>query len=287
MKHLSFLLLLGLVSCMAEIELEQPPYEPKVVVDGTIESNGFAQVFLTESSPFLTQYDSISIRESFLNEAAVRLTCSNGDTEMLTLFRQSQFFPPFVYKSTRMKGIVGESYTLSISYRGEEVTAITSIPEPPVLLGFNMEHKSDSSGVLKVEIVGDTLHNQYLYLQYKSFFADQNMHPAGVPVFKIDAGERVVSVALYRCNETNLYLDESIKTVYTGWPSTYFSKKDTILVRVGKVDAPSYQILKSLFADQSVKNNPFAFNSEGIQSNVKGGIGRWTGVGVAAIQVYP
>lgn len=287
MKHLSLLLLLGLVSCMAEIELEQPPYEPKVVVDGTIESNGFAQVFLTESSPFLTQYDSISIRESFLNEAAVRLTCSNGETEMLTLFRQSQFFPPFVYKSTRMKGIVGETYTLSISYRGREVTATTTIPEPPVLLGFNMEFKSDSSGVLKVEIVGDTLHNQYLYLQYKSLFADQNMHPAGVPVFKIDAGERVVSVALYRCNETNLYLDESVKTVYTGWPSTYFSKMDTILVRVGKVDAPSYQILKSLFADQSVKNNPFAFNSEGIQSNVKGGIGRWTGVGVAAIQVYP
>ena len=86
MKHFLFLMLITLgTSCSNSIEIEQPDYERKVVVDGWIESDDFAHVFLTYSSPFLTEYDSTSIRQSFLNNAKVTILASNGESEVLTV----------------------------------------------------------------------------------------------------------------------------------------------------------------------------------------------------------
>ena len=282
-----FFLLILFTSCSMEIELNQPAYQSKVVVDGFIESNGFAHVFLTKSSPFLTKYDSASIRESFLNTASVKLICSNGDSEILTLFRQNTFFPPFIYKSIRMKGISGETYSLEIRSQGKVITASTSIPAMPNLTSFYMASKSDSSGVLQVTVSSDSNKLSYLFIQYRSQLDDQNFHPAGIPVYKLESSPPIFTLNVYRCDESNLTLLKSKKSPYSDWPKNYFSKKDTVFVKMGLVDATSYQVLKSLFSDLTMRNNPFAFNSEGIQSNIVGGIGRWTGIGMAALQVYP
>ncbi len=73
------------LSCTKEVEVVQPYYEPKIVVDGWIANNDYANVILTYSSPFLTDYDSVSIRNTFLNYAKVTLTNSKGNSEILTL----------------------------------------------------------------------------------------------------------------------------------------------------------------------------------------------------------
>src|SRR5690606_40947560 len=65
-----------LSSCVKEVEIEPQPYNRKVVVDGFIENGRYAQVFLTMSAPFLDEYDSVSIRKSFLNQAKVILRSS-------------------------------------------------------------------------------------------------------------------------------------------------------------------------------------------------------------------
>jgi len=132
------------VGCQRQIELDQPDYEIQVVVDWYIESNGYAHVFLTTSSPFLTHYDSASIRNTFLTQGLVTLTSSLGESETLTLFRESRFFPPFVYRSTRLKGKVGVTYNLDIKVGGRLLSASTTIPEPPVIDTVYMEAQTDS-----------------------------------------------------------------------------------------------------------------------------------------------
>jgi len=280
-------LALFLLSCTNEIVLEQPDYVSKIVVDGYIESNGFANVYLMHSSPFLMEYDSASVRATFMNAATVTLTCSNGDSEILTLFRQNTFFPPFVYKTIRMKGIPGESYSLKVNYNGKLVTASTTIPQPPTMTAFEMESRTDSSGLIRIGMVKGAGVTNYAFIQYKSIKADQNFHPAGVPVYKMDELTEQGSLYVLRCDENNLYLVNPTKQAYSNWPKGMFSVKDTVLVKFGLVDVASYQVLKSLFADEAVRNNPFAFNSAGIQSNIVGGIGRWTGIGVAPTRIYP
>lgn len=286
-KHGYILLGLFLLSCTNEIELKQPGYESKIVVDGSIESNGFANVYLMRSSPFLTEYDSASIRATFMNAATVTLTCSNGDSEILTLFRQNTFFPPFVYKTIRMKGISGESYSLKVRYNSTTVTATTTIPQPPTMTAFEMESRTDSSGLIRIGMEKKSGVISYAFIQYKSIKADQNFHPAGVPVYKIDGLTEPGSFYVLRCDENNLYLVNPSKSAYSNWPKGMFSVKDTVLVKFGLVDVASYQVLKSLFADEAVRNNPFSFNSTGIQSNIIGGIGRWTGISVAPTRIYP
>lgn len=285
-KHFYIILGFVLTGCTTQIELDQPLYESKIVVDGYIESKGFAHVYLTKSSPFLTEYDSASILASFLNTASVTLTCSNGESEILTLFRQNTFFPPFVYKSIRMKGIAGERYTLTVKTGGRTLTAQTSIPEPPAPSNLIMKQKTDSSGLLTFQISNATDTTSYVYIQYKSIKADQNFHPAGVPVYKMEATISSTNINVIRCDENNLFLINPRKGPYSWWPKGMFSLKDTVLVKIGIVDVASYQVLKSLFADEAIRNNPFSFNSAGIQSNIKGGIGRWTGIGMAPIQLY-
>lgn len=280
-------LLLLLLSCTNEIELQQREYTPKVVVDGYIESGGFAYVYLTKSSPFLTEYDSASIRATFLNTATVILTCSNGDSEVLTLHRQNSFFPPFVYKSIRMKGIVGETYSIEIRTGGKVLTASTTIPEPPTLLKTQMLYKSDSSGLIQFNMLRTSEATSYLFIRYKSRLADNDFHPAGVPVFKVKESSNIVGLQVYRCDETNLYLTDTKNLPYYKWPKYLFSKKDTVLIRVGSVDLNAYKVLISLFADQTLKDNPFALNSAGLITNIEGGIGRWTGIGMATVQTYP
>ena len=86
------ILVLFCASCQKDVDLDQPSYQEKIVVDGYIETGRSAMVFLTMSSPFLTHYDSVSIRNTFLNYAKITLVSSTGETEVLTLFREKKFF---------------------------------------------------------------------------------------------------------------------------------------------------------------------------------------------------
>ena len=285
-KFIAFVSVLFLCSCAQEIEIDQPFYQPKIVVDGVIESGAPALVYLTMSSPFLNEYDSVSIRNSFLNYAKVTVSCSNGDSEVLMLTYKSDFFPPFVYRSNHLKGIVGEEYTLKVEVGNRVVTAVTTIPRPPEVLDFAQHEVADTACYYQLEMAAhDTV--QYLYVQMKSIVADNNMHPASIPFYKLMPAVLPTNVVVYRSDETNLYLESRSNYFYSGWPSGVFSLQDSVIVKVGTVDVVSYQILKSLYADQSMLKNPFAFNSAGIQTNVVGGIGRWMGVGLAPTRFWP
>lgn len=283
---IGILVLINLAACRTDIELEQGKYEQKIVVDGAIESGEFANVYLTFSSPFLTNYDSASISKTFLKHAKVTLTCSNGESEILTLFRRNTFFPPFVYKSIRIKGISGNTYHLKIEYKGQTITASTTIPAPHSIQDLRMIAASDSSGNLQLAVQPLMNEKSHLFIQVKSKMADKNFHPAKIPLFKIPAGDSLQIIHIDRCAETNLYLTNNNNTIYKGWNRYAYSLNDTVMVRVGSVDLESYQILKSLFADESIRTNPFAFNSAGIQTNIVGGIGRWTGIGLSPLMIY-
>jgi len=281
-----FLTVLCLVSCTTTLELEQGVYEPKVVVDGYIESGNYASIFLTWSSPFLTNYDSASIRGTFINNATITLTCSNGDSEVLTLFRRDEFFPPFVYKSVRVKGLVGYTYEIAVRIKGKIITASTTIPTAPELDTLCMEAMTDSSGLLSVTVHPSATKDVYLFAQLKSMLEGENYHPAKIPVFRIPPLDEIQKIYLYRTRATNLYLIDDTEEYYHGWESYQYAFIDTVFVKIGAIDSVSYQVLKSLYVDQSMQTNPFAFNTAGILTNIKGGIGRWTGIGMAPYQVY-
>lgn len=272
-------------SCTQEIELAQPDYQKKIVVDGWIEAGGMAHVLLTLSSPFLTEYDSASIRKSFLNYAKITVTCSDGKSEVLTLFRENQLFPPFVYRTVEMKGEVGKRYDLTVEVFGRAVTAATTIPEPPSVQRITMDPQSDSSGIVKVVVKPDPERITRAFVQVKSVKVDVNFHPDYTPMVTLSASSEEQVIPVWRSREKNFYLINTAQDKYSTWPKLQYSLSDTIMVKIGTVDEVSFDVLRSLFNDQSSKENPFAFSGSFIQTNITGGIGRWTGIGTAPIQV--
>lgn len=288
MKLLRFSIMIVVVlsSCQKEVELDQPSYQRKIVVDGYIETGRQAHVFLTLSSPYLTHYDSASIRETFLNYAKVTLTSSTGEEEVLTLFREDRFFPPFVYKSVSIMGQEGETYQLSAEVKGRIVTATTTIPPAVAVVDTRITQISDTTGFVEFAIDPPREGSYYLFTRVKSRFADRDFHPSFNPVSEVKSTQKPpVWQRVLRASEFGHYLSEPESSFYNSYDRFEYDRRDTIEIIVGTVDSVSYRVIESLFVDRANQENPFAFNGNRIETNIEGGIGRWTGIGMTGIDI--
>ncbi|MBZ4675924.1 MAG: hypothetical protein JG782_543 [Anaerophaga sp.] len=287
MKLLLFLIMiaLGLSSCQKEVELDQPSYRRKIVVDGYIETGRQAHVFLTLSSPYLTHYDSASIRETFLNYAKVTLTSSTGEEEVLTLFREDRFFPPFVYKSIAIKGQEGETYHLRAEVKGRIVTATTTIPQAVAVVDTRMTQISDTTGFVEFATNPPNEGSYYLFTRVKSRFADSDFHPSFNPLSRVKFTQNPpVWQRILRSSELGHYFSDPKSSFYDPYDWFEYDRRDTVEIIVGTVDSVSYRVIESLFIDRVNQENPFAFNGNRIETNIEGGIGRWTGIGITGIE---
>jgi len=94
---ISVLSLAFLVSCESEIDIDLPPPETLVVVDGTIENGQYARVAVTKTAPYFDVINIASLSGIFINDAIVYL--SDGTvTDTLTLTIDPTQFPPIFYQ---------------------------------------------------------------------------------------------------------------------------------------------------------------------------------------------
>ncbi|MGQ1783781.1 MULTISPECIES: DUF4249 family protein [unclassified Saccharicrinis] len=268
----------ALFGCSRDIEVEQPYYAPKIVVDGWIASGDFANIFLTQSSPFLTEYDSASIRATFVNYAKLTVSNSQGDSEVLTLFRKDEFFPPFVYKTTRMRGEVGETYHLKIEVGGKVIESVTTIPLLPNVTDVLPVEISDTTMNIDVEVDDDASLTNYYYSEIKINSVDSIFHQASFPLVRdteFNGSKGLVRV--YRSTQPdplNIYNIDMVRNI----PPYEFSRLDTVFLKFSCVDESSFNVLNDIYLDRINSGNPFAFVNKETQTNITGGIGRWTGL---------
>ena len=269
--------MLLLCACSKDIEIEQIPYTPKIVIDGWIKNDGYASVYITKSSPYLSNYDSASIMDIFINYAKVTVTNSKGESEILTLFREDNFFPPFVYRSTQLKGEVGETYELTVEVEQEVITAETSIVTPPNITLLNMSSISDSTAMINAVIAVPT-GETYVYNRIKIVGYENNLHAAYMPLYKFESTteERFISYKIPRKKEPDPLHLNTIK--YPNEVVHEYQTTDEVIVEISTIDEASFNTLNALYIDKLNSNSPFSFASEGTSTNINGGIGHWTGI---------
>ncbi len=266
------------ICCTKDIDIDQPNYTPKVVVDGWISSNDYANVILTKSSPFLTDYDSAAIRNTFLNYAKVTLTSSKGESEVLTLFRKDEFFPPFVYRTVSIKGEVGITYDLKIEVGDQVITSTTSIPEQPVVKDMFVNFLSDTTMNFRLLIDDDESVANYYYSQISIKNVDRNYHSSAFPLFNdLNNNGALIEKYIYRSDEADPLNLNDLDT-NRNLPAYEFYRTDTVYVKISSIDAISYTVLSDIYLDQVNSSNPFSFINKNTGTNVEGGIGRWTGM---------
>jgi len=270
-----------LAACTPEPDLDVVPYEQKLVIDGSIESNGYARVFLSYSASYFDEIDSANILKLIVGNAKV--TVSDGTTsEVLTLRRDMNYFPPYIYESTEIVGQVGKTYKLTVDYKGERYTASTTIP-PPVSfnrLWFEDIAGRDSLGYLYGSISDDPAVANYYRIFTQRIGQDSKL----VPVYLSAVGDqyfngKTFTFSILRGPENFTDIVDDL----------YFKKGDSVRVKLCTMDQAHFDFWRTLERELYVVGNPFASSGNEIISNIDGrkALGVWGGYGVRSfIVVY-
>ena len=132
-------LLLHLTSCNEEVFMVYPP---QLVVEGWIDEGGFPVVILSETVPISDIYADVNT----LNDRVIKwakVSIDDGENEVILTGKNSpSYFPPYIYTTSRMRGVAGRTYKLTVSYEDYFVEAETTIPEKVCVERFVTGHNN-------------------------------------------------------------------------------------------------------------------------------------------------
>lgn len=276
MKKLLLLIVVAFVlGCVPESDFDNIAYEPKLVIDGAIESGGFPRVVLSKSASYFMKIDSSNIRDLFMSTAKVMV--SNGiDSEVLTLKRDDSSFPPYVYEGSKLKGESGRTYTLTVETDGELYTSKTTIPEPAKLdkLWFELSPGEDSLGYVYAQFTDPADETNY----YRIFTERLHQDTRFIPVYLSAMGDQYFNGLQFTFtilrgpeNYTNIIDD------------LYFKKGDSVRIKLCSMDKAHFDFWRTVERELYVTGNPFSSSGNRIISNIDGdkALGVWGGYGVS------
>ena len=262
---------LSMVSCSPEADFELPKIKKQLVVDGWIELDGYAHVILTYNTGYFENLDSASFRALVARFAKVMI--SDGDrSEILTLTRDTNYFPPYVYKGNLIKGELNKTYHLLVDDEIGIVKASTQIPPPVALdsIWFTFLPDNDTLGYIQGIFKDNALEKNYYRTFTKVGMKGRKYIPTLLSIFNDTYfnGE-FFTFSLKKGTESYLKPIEDI----------YFQEGDTVLVRITAINENSYNFWLSYDEEVINSGNPFAANHSKIISNIENGLGIWCGYG--------
>jgi len=267
------------LSCNPQPDLTVRPYTPKLVIDGSIEENDFARVVLSYSASYFSNIDSTSIRELLVTTAKV--TVSDGEEEeVLTLKRDKNFFPPYVYQGTSLRGKVGKVYKLQVLLKGQTYTAATTIPPAASFdkLWFELAPGKDSLGYIYGQFTDDPGTENF----YRIFTKREHIDTRYIPVYLSAVGDqyfngKTFTFSILRGPDdfTNVIDD------------LYFKKGDTVSIKFCTMDKAHFDFWRTVERELYVVGNPFSSSGNEILSNIDDhkALGVWGGYGVNYFEI--
>jgi len=280
MRSFSAIIVVEILAAMLQAcDTQQwPEYEPLLVVEGYVDDGGFPLVMLTTTVPVSREPQYIdSLGDHLLRWAKV--TVSDGEQEViLTGMVDRAFFPPFVYTTSRMRGRAGQSYTLTVDYGDYHAWAVTTIPEAPVVDSFKVSPSdTDSLYSLSACLSPASLKRNY----YMTFVRMGRNGRQWLPAYLgLVADNEAMSDQLMELPVNRPWLITDT-TEYT----PYFAEKDTIMVKISRIDEQAYQFWKGYENNINFSRNPIMPYSHSLHSNIEGGIGCWYGCGAVILPV--
>lgn len=246
-------------------------YKPKIVVDGWIENNGYAYVFLTKTTQFESIVDTASYYKMVLTHAKVIVKTDNT-REVLTLMYDNSFFPPHFYRSVDLKGKTGKSYQLEVIVNGDTLHAQTTIPDPPKIDTLYYEPDPSEKDLGFIWIGFSDPANQANY--YRSFSRivgqEQRFNPTYLSVLNdTRINGRHTELPLYRGLVTNT----NRKQEY------HYQKGDYVLIKFTNISKECYDYWLGYENELINSNNPFGNGGSNLSTNIEGGMGIWCGYG--------
>ncbi len=268
---------LGMYSCAQEIDIDLPEQPAQLIIDGWVEPGQQVRVLLTASVNFTEPIDSGSYLNIVMTRAKVSVI-EDGVEEVLTLRRDTSYFPPHIYTSNRMRGKVGSEYTIIAEYNGQIVSGTSTILEPPVIdtAYFALDEGEDSLGFIWVNIL-DQKQERNFY-RVRTMVQQKDQRYIGAQISAYNDGlfpQDTISVPIYR----------GMKNISDKLNEHRFRVGDTVSICVSSMGEQENYYWTSF--DRAILNtgNPFTTGGTNLPSNMSNGLGIWTAYGSTYITV--
>lgn len=288
-------------SCEEDINLNLVGGEQKIVIEGNIENGEFAQVTVTKNSPLTEPVDFSGI---LVKNASVFV--SNGvmvDTLLLdTLFTTAV---PFVYVGSKIKGVPGQTYSLTVIVDNNTYWATTFIPEPIKLDTVwwkptppETEYGTATARLTDPPAPGNSykwfskLPTRVVYDPETNTPIIQNrryLSPRGSTFDDQFINDKSFEFSYYKATDQT---ESIIETDDDNSPEGQrrrglYKNTDTIYIKFCTLDDKAAKFYKTFEAASESSGNPFASPSR-IISNINGGaLGVWAGFGATYDTIMP
>lgn len=277
-KHIpcALFVILFLGACQKEF-LSSPE---EIVVEGWIESDASPVVILTKTISVTTNKEADEEGTIVLPWGKVEV--SDGvDTVVLTGGKDKgeTYFPPYIYTTSRMKGVPGRTYYLTVEYGGRVATAQTTIPMPDSLVALAVSPCEETDSMYQITAYYDDnseTKDYYLFMT-RIFNRERHYYPA----FLGAIDDEQLTLHNQQIVQPGMHILTSENKKYR----PYFHEKDSVLIKFAKIDSTTYEIHKAYNEMVSLTNNPIFSSDISMPTNIQGGLGYWCGYGVTKYNV--
>lgn len=278
MKHkITYLTLIAsllLYSCTENKFIEA---EPQMVVEGWIDADGYPIVMLSQIIPVSENEIKYDDLQDYIITGG-KVTVSDGEnTVVLTGKKNMNYFPPYIYTTSKIRGEVGKTYYLTAQYKDFYATAETTIPAKAkaekifakeengiysinATINDNPEEKNYYK--LFIQVVGRD--NSYMSSNFAIIDDKDYTFPCTIPI-------NIGYSSLYH-KEYQLYK---------------ISDKDKLMIKVAQIDKTMYNMWDDYKNIMELGQNQFFRYSNSIRSNISGGLGYWAGYGATEYMLWP
>ncbi|RYD57919.1 MAG: DUF4249 domain-containing protein [Sphingobacteriales bacterium] len=285
-------ILVTLVSCEKEVNIDVQSGKPQLVVEGAIETGLPPYVFLTNSLGYFSSINLEKVQNAFVHDAEVYV--SDGTKTVQLKEQQLETGLPgmklYVYtvQSLDMLGELEKNYKLTIKYNGEQYEAITKIPTPTKLDSvisiappFAPDNNPDVRQLKVFFKDPDTLgnHVRYFTRRFNGEKKDEPFYPGLAPsVYSDEIINGTQFQAIFPLGE--------MPGTTTGFDSLGFAYPgDTVELKWCAINKATYDFYSTFEFSINSLGNPFAAPTR-LSSNISNkAIGIWAGYGSIYTQV--
>lgn len=263
-------------SCEKNISIDLPAGDPKLVVEGYVETGLPPYILLSQSTGYFDPIDPSALVNAPVQNAEVFLSDGTATVRLSELtFNGTKVNGVYVALDSAtltplMTGTEGRTYTLTVTARGSTVHAVTKLNAAVPLdsVWYKNQENSDTLGLVWAKMTDpDTLENCYRWFA-KRIGKDQSfLAPIGSTFEDKFINGKQFDFAYNRGSVSN-----SSATDDNNDEAGYFKVGDTIIVKFCSVDRSTYEFWRDAESQISNNGSPFAVPSN-VKSNIVGGLG--------------
>jgi hypothetical protein len=295
-----------LSGCSKEITVELPETDPKIVVEGSIETGQPPIVFLTRTQSFFAPTSVSSIASTFISDAVV--TVEDGTSTFILTRICSELIPDsliddaaaatgidadllraanicaWTFLNNELLGEEGRTYRLRVQADGQELRSVTTIPNGVPLDSSwfrlaNQRPNDDSLGFIWGRLSDpDSIGNAYRWHARRiNRGADGEPKDSRfiAPFFSVFEDRYINGLTFdFAYNRGQVPYSSAVDDLNE--EGGFFKRGDTVVVKFSSIGLKEFNFFDSFYSNASSQGDVFS-NPANIVSNIDGGLGAWVG----------